>query len=260
MVKKILIMGLPGSGKTTLSSHLKKILRADWINADKVRSKFKDWDFSKKGVLRQAKRMRDIAIKSKKKFVIVDFICPFKKGREIFKPDYLVWMDTIQKGRHPTFDKSFQKPKKYDLRLLDKNLKINLIQLSDLILGYKWKSKKETSQMLGRFQPWHKGHRKLFEKSLINTGQVFIMVKDVHGIADNPYNFKLVKEKIEKDLYYFRKRFKIKLVPNISEINYGRKVGYKIKKINLGKKIERISATKIRRKLRKTGKLKLKTK
>ncbi len=67
MVKKILIMGLPGSGKTTLTANLKKTLKADWINADKVRKRFNDWDFSKAGVLRQAKRMKLIAEKSKKK-------------------------------------------------------------------------------------------------------------------------------------------------------------------------------------------------
>ena len=67
MVKKILIIGLPGSGKTTLAKILKKDLDADWINADKIRKRFNDWDFTKKGVLRQAKRMGSIATKSKKK-------------------------------------------------------------------------------------------------------------------------------------------------------------------------------------------------
>ena len=116
-------MGLPGSGKTTLAKELKKSLKADWINADKVRRKFDDWDFSKKGVLRQAKRMKDLAKKSKNFFVIADFICPYREGRKIFKPDFLVWMNTIKKGRVSTFDKVFQKPKRFDLKINIKNAK-----------------------------------------------------------------------------------------------------------------------------------------
>jgi deoxyadenosine/deoxycytidine kinase len=120
-MKKILIMGLPGSGKTTLAKKLKASLKADWLNADKVRKKYKDWDFSRKGVLKQAKRMKILAGKSKKKFVIADFICPFTKGQKIFNPDYLIWMDTIKRGRLSTFNKSFQKPKKYNFRITTKN-------------------------------------------------------------------------------------------------------------------------------------------
>ncbi len=120
-MKKVLIIGLPGSGKTTLAKKLKKNLKADWINADKIRKKYNNWDFTKKGVLKQARRMRKFADKTKKKFVIADFICPYNEGRKIFKPDYLIWMDTIKKGRISTFDLKFQKPKKYDFRIKKKN-------------------------------------------------------------------------------------------------------------------------------------------
>ena len=114
-------MGLPGSGKTTLAKKLKILLKADWINADKVRKKYNDWDFSRQGVLKQARRMRILANKSKKKFVIADFVCPYNQGRKIFKPDYLIWMDTVKKGRLSTFNKSFQKPKKFDFKVKSKN-------------------------------------------------------------------------------------------------------------------------------------------
>ena len=134
---KILIIGLPGSGKTTLAKKLKIKLKAEWLNADKVRQKFNDWDFSKKGVLKQAKRMGALAKKSKKKFVIADFICPYEKGRKLFEPDYLIWMDTIKKGRLPTFDKSFQKPKKFDLRIKEKNsVKFSNIIKNELIKDF----------------------------------------------------------------------------------------------------------------------------
>ena len=122
-MKKILIIGLPGAGKTTLARALNKRLKANWLNADKVRKKFNDWDFSKKGVLRQAKRMKSLAKKSKKSFVIADFICPYEEGRKIFKPDYLIWMNTIKRGRLSTFNKTFQKPKKFYFKINNKNAK-----------------------------------------------------------------------------------------------------------------------------------------
>ena len=125
----------------------------------------------------------------------------------------------------------------------------------DKIKKYKWNSKKPTAQMLGRFQPWHEGHQKLFESILKKTGQVYIMVKNVHGLDDNPFNFKKVKSNIDSALKNFKNHYKVVLVPNISTICYGRTVGYKIEKITLSKKIQNISATKIRSDLRKKGKL-----
>lgn len=120
---------------------------------------------------------------------------------------------------------------------------------------YKWKNKNATAQMLGRFQPWHKGHQKLFEKILKKTGQVYIMVKNVYNLGDNPFTYKKVKSKIDLALKKYKNRYKIVLVPNITNICYGRTVGYKIEKITLNKKIYKISATKIRNKLRQKGQL-----
>ena len=131
---KILIMGLPGSGKTTLSKELGKKIKGYRLNADKVRKDYDDWDFSRKGVLRQAKRMSVLAKKIKRKIIIADFVCPFKEGRKIFKPDYLIWMDTIKKGRYSTFNKTFQKPKKYDFRIKTKNAKKNSKIIAEYIL------------------------------------------------------------------------------------------------------------------------------
>ena len=129
--KIILIMGLPGSGKTTLAKQIKKFLKADQLNADNVRKKHNDWDFSQKGITRQVKRMRKLAEKSKKKFVVADFICPLKIQFKIFKPDFIIWMDTIKKGRFENMNRIFQKPKKFDLRFKKKNLKKNFSKFKE---------------------------------------------------------------------------------------------------------------------------------
>ena len=122
-MKKILIMGLPGSGKTTLASKLSPLLNAKWLNADEVRKEANDWDFSMEGRKRQAKRMSDLAEKHLKNghYVIADFVCPTKKSRELFKPDFLIWMDTIEKGRFEDTNEIFTKPDKYDLRVTSKD-------------------------------------------------------------------------------------------------------------------------------------------
>ena len=120
-----------------------------------------------------------------------------------------------------------------------------------------WDSKLPTAQMLGRWQPWHAGHQKLFEEILKKTGQVNIMVRDVEGVDDNPFDFKTVKKNIAERLNLkYEGRFKIILVPNITNVCYGRGVGYKIEEIVMPEKIQKISATKIRAKMREEGKLK----
>ena len=122
-MKKILIMGLPGSGKTTLASKLVPILKAKWINNDEVRKKSNDWDFSEEGRIRQAKRMSELAERHKQegKYVVADFICPTPKARELFNADYLVWVDTIKEGRFDDTNKMFVEPKKFDFRVTTKD-------------------------------------------------------------------------------------------------------------------------------------------
>ena len=121
-------------------------------------------------------------------------------------------------------------------------------------MSYKWDNKKPTAQMLGRWQPFHDGHYALFEEIIKKTGQVCIQIRDVQGVDDNPFDFETVKKNIEERLNpKYKNRFKIMLVPNITNISYGRGVGYKIEEVVLPEKIQQISATKIREKLRKEG-------
>ena len=106
---------------------------------------------------------------------------------------------------------------------------------------------KPTALMLGRWQPWHQGHQELFKKSLEKTGQVIIMVRSMPISENNPYDFEQVKEKIKYALREYKGKFEIIQVPNITNICYGRDVGYKVEEIVLPDKIQAISATKIRK-------------
>ena len=256
---KILIMGLPGSGKTTLASKLVPLLKAKWLNNDKVRRAANDWDFSEEARKRQAKRMAELAEKNSREglYVVADFVCPTPEARKLFNADYIVWIDTIDKGRFDDTNKMFVKPEKFDFHVTSQNAELWAMQIADQIIEYKWDNKKATAQMLGRWQPFHDGHYALFEEIIKKTGQVCIQVRDVQGVDDNPFDFDDVKSKIMERLEpKFKNRYKVILVPNITNICYGRGVGYKIEEIVLDKNIQKISATKIRKKMREKGKIK----
>lgn len=126
MAKKILIMGLPTSGKTTFAGCLDILLRMKnkkvaWFNADQVRKKYDDWDFSEEGRIRQATRMTDLANNSISDYVICDFVAPLQKMRDIFNADYKIWLDTIEKSEYDDTNKIFEIPTDCDFILREKD-------------------------------------------------------------------------------------------------------------------------------------------
>lgn len=276
--KKILIMGLPGSGKTYFAERLKKYLeensmpisymidkdslppqnekaKVDWFNADDVRRKYNDWDFSKEGRIRQSIRMLEFAMKCTGDYVICDFVAPLPEMRSNFKADWVIWMDTIDAGRYEDTNKAFVPPDIYDFRITEKNAEVWVEFVGLMIMSNKRRPtfdyKKETVQMLGRWQPWHKGHRALFERSIIKTGQVCIMIRDCQGWnGSNPFAIEQVKEYIRRDLDpLYQGQYEIIVVPNIVNITYGRDVGYKIEQETFDELTHNISATKIRKEM-----------
>ena len=120
---KILIMGLPGSGKTTLAQMMAPRLNAVWLNADEVRKEANDWDFSEDGRRRQSLRMRSLAegAVGNNRTVVADFVCPTKKTREHFGADYVIWMDTIKESRFEDTNKMFEEPTEYNTRVTSKD-------------------------------------------------------------------------------------------------------------------------------------------
>ena len=109
-------MGLPGSGKSTLAEPFAKAINGVWLNADKVREEYNDWDFSPEGRIRQALRMKYLAdgVVKAGKVAVADFVCPTEKARKEFAADYVVWMDTIKEGRFEDTNKMFEPPSHCD--------------------------------------------------------------------------------------------------------------------------------------------------
>ncbi len=124
-MKIILIMGLPGAGKTTLANELAPMINAKRLNADEVRKAADDWDFSKEGRKRQAKRMADFALKLKEEGnnVVADFICPTLEARSLFPADYIIWVDTIKEGRFEDTNQMFIKPEKFNFHVTSQDAK-----------------------------------------------------------------------------------------------------------------------------------------
>ncbi len=279
MTSRILVMGLPGAGKTYFAERLKKYIeenssfdsmpayrmaqyelppqhyksKVDWFNADDIRRKFNDWDFSKEGRIRQSLRMFEFSIKCTGDYVICDFVAPLPEMRHNFKADWTIWIDTIDEGRYEDTNKAFVPPDVYDFRITEQNAEKWVEFVGDHILYNKRRPvfdwKKETVQMLGRWQPWHAGHRALFERAISKTGQVCIMIRDCQGWqGSNPFAIEQVKNYIKRDLDpVYQGQYEIIVVPNIINITYGRDVGYKIEQETFDESITNISATKIRK-------------
>ena len=248
--RKILIMGLPGAGKTTLASALAPLLNAVVFNADAVRSNLsRDLGFSHEDRVEHARRMGWMCdrVVEAGGTVIADFICPTEEARDAFGDAFTIWLDRIEAGRFADTNRMFAAPVKYNLRVKPEGTPQYWAEQALALLRPPFDPQKPTALFIGRYQPFHGGHQRLIEQGMRRVGQVCIAVRDTHGTdAKNPLPFFAVKQRIETALSAYSGRFVVVPLPNITNVFYGRDAGYTVERIVLDDATEAISATKIR--------------
>jgi hypothetical protein len=238
----IQILGLPGSGKTTLAVALKERLNAIHLNADEVRATLNsDLGFSEKDRAENARRLKEMATLLSKQghTVIVDFICPTKNTREAFgKPDIKIVMNTIASSRFADTDAMWIPVIDADHTFYewksDKEMADEVIETFNL---FDWSA--PTTLMLGRYQPWHEGHAALKDEAHKRTHQVLVGIRNTYDTSEkDPFTFDEVNDFIPNESNEIKLR-----LPNITNIVYGRDVGYEIEKVDLSPELQSISAT-----------------
>ena len=250
MTRKILIMGLPGAGKTTLATVLAPLLNAVVFNADAVRATLsRDLGFSHDDRVEHARRMGWMCdrVVEAGGTVIADFICPTADTRAAFGDAFTIWVDRIAEGRFEDTNRMFVAPERFDLRVTAQGAPEYWAEQALLRLRPAFDPQQPTALFIGRYQPFHAGHQRLIEEGLRRVGQVCIAVRDTHGIDEkNPLPFFAVKQRIETALSAHAGRFVVVPLPNITNVFYGRDVGYTVERIELDATTETISATKLR--------------
>ena len=253
-MKKILIIGLSGTGKTTLSLELAKMLGAVHFNNDEVRKEInKDLGFSPESRIEQARRMGvlcDIVNRSGQ-FAIADFICPTEETRRAFGEAFIVWVNRTPCRDFPDTTKLFERPDQYNIEITNEGTPLYWANVIRNKLISTFNPKAPTAFMLGRYQPFHDGHKKLIEEGIKRVGQVCIAIRNTQGTDDkNPFSFEEVEQSIRKGMREYEGKYTVVRLPNITNIFYGRDVGYKIEVIELDESTKNISATKIRQELK----------
>jgi hypothetical protein len=247
----IQIIGLPGAGKTELAKALKERINAVHFNADEVRAGLNsDLGFTAEDRIEQARRMGELSrLVSKQGFpVIADFVCPTDETRRAFGfADVIVWVDRIEQGRFEDTNKIWEDPEYCDIRIKnDMTIEEEVNLIIDACGLFDWSA--PTTLQLGRYQPWHEGHQALKQEAHERTEQVLVGVRNTYGTSEkDPMPFSQVQELIwnqnkNGDTLILR-------LPNITNIVYGRDVGYKIEQVDLGATIHAISATKKRKEM-----------
>lgn len=249
-------MGLPGAGKTTLAKKLAPRLNAVHFEADLVRANInKDLGFAEADRIEHARRMGWLCdrVVEASGYAIADFICPTPQARAAFVAGgeaVVIWVDRIDQSAFADTNRMFVPPERHDLRVLADGTPEFWAEQAMRLLRPVFDPKKPTALFLGRYQPFHDGHRALIAEGIKRVGQACIAVRDTQGTDEkNPFDFNYVRSRIESGLREFEGRFVVVQLPNIEAIFYGRDVGYKIERIDLDEALTGISATEQRKRM-----------
>jgi adenylylsulfate kinase len=259
-LRKLLILGLPGAGKTTLARTLAPRLNAVVFNADEVRNILnKDLGFSEPDRIEHARRMGwlcDQVVKTGN-YAIADFVCPTPATRAAFLEGgeaFVIWLNRIKRGRFEDTNRMFVAPEQPDVEVTPEGAPE---YWAEQVVGKVrpiFDAQKPTALLVGRYQPFHDGHKALIMEAMRRVGQVCIGVRDTSGTDEkNPFSFEYVRARIEHSLRESEGRFIVIQIPNITNVFYGRDVGYGVERIELDSAVEAISATGVRSKLRGGG-------
>lgn len=252
-MRKLLIMGLPGAGKTTLANTIAPRLNAVVFNADEIRANInRDLGFSEEDRIEHARRMGwlcDQVVKTGG-FAIADFICPTPETRAAFLQGgeaFVVWLNRIDHGRYEDTNRLFVPPDSPNVEVEPAGTAEFWAERIVAELRPIFHSQKPTALLVGRYQPFHGGHKALMVEALKRVGQICIGVRDTSGTNEkNPFSYEYVKARIEHALREYEGRFIVIPIPNITKILYGRDIGYSVERIDLPSSVESISATSIR--------------
>ncbi len=246
--RKILIMGLPGAGKTTLAKELTKLLGAVHFNGDEIRAEINQGlDFSIEARIEQARMMGvlcDIVVRSGN-YAVADFVCPTKATREAFGDAFVIWVNRKGNDKYQDTIDLFEKPRGADMIIEDdKSALYWAHKIKDYLIPT-FNPKLATALFMGRWQLFTEAHKALVEEGLKRVGQVCIAIREQETSDKNPFSLNEVEQDIRTAMKEHEGKYTIVRLPNITNVFYGRDVGWSIEQIDLPDFIN-VSATKIR--------------
>lgn len=237
-------MGLSRSGKTTLARELAPLLGAVLFDADEVRKNVNvDLGFSEHDRIEQARRMGWLCdrVVEAGHYAVASFICPTIATRRAFGPCFTIWMNTVEKCQYKDTNQIFEKPVFPDYEVQD--FKFTPFEIAS-ILRDKLLGDKPRSLFIGRWQPFHEGHKQLILTALSEGRGVIVGIRDTPISKDNPFTVRDREIMIKRAL---DNRVETCIIPDIDEICVGRKVGYGIREIVLSEDVQKISGTEERK-------------